>query len=106
MTLNTQEIKSLVSRQLTLKSNIEKQTALISEVIDEFFDKDSYFIPMISELRKTIELEEFSKSIELLEEIEHLFDLEKVSLLPADAPIEKIVEIILEDIKTRPEVFT
>lgn len=33
------------------------------------------------------------------------FDLEKVKKLPPDAPIEQIVEIILEDLKARPEAL-
>lgn len=32
------------------------------------------------------------------------YDPEKVQTLPPDTPLEKIVEIILEDIKTRPEL--
>ena len=32
------------------------------------------------------------------------YDPEKVRTLPPDTPLEKIVEIILEDIKTRPEL--
>lgn len=33
------------------------------------------------------------------------YDLDKVKILQPDTPIEQIVEIILEDLKTRPEVF-
>lgn len=34
-----------------------------------------------------------------------VFDLAKVTLLPPDSPLENIVEIIIDDIKTRPEVI-
>lgn len=33
------------------------------------------------------------------------YDPGKVKILPPDTPIEQIVEVILEDLKTRPEVF-
>lgn len=33
------------------------------------------------------------------------YDLEKVRILPPDTPLEQIVEIILADIKTRPEIL-
>ena len=33
------------------------------------------------------------------------YDLTKTQILPPDTPVEQIVEIILEDIKMRPEVF-